>query len=110
MKKLKCRIRIDKGKTHNYPKERKKRISIRVKCNQREKNPMWKGNKVSNDSARQRAIRWFPAPKGFDHHHIDGNPLNNDPSNIRIQTRKNHMIEDGRLEKLIEMDKKRWVK
>ena len=65
-----------------------------------EKNPMWKGDKVNDNSARQRAIRRFPVPKGYQRHHIDGNPKNNDPSNILIVTAKQHMIEDGRMELL----------
>ena len=71
-------------------------------------NPMWKGNNASPDSARQRAYSKFKAPKGKEIHHIDGNPYNNEPDNILFLTRKEHMIKDGRLEKLIKNNKERW--
>lgn len=35
---------------------------------------------------------------GMDRHHIDGNPLNNDPSNIAVHCRRHHMVVDGRLD------------
>lgn len=34
---------------------------------------------------------------GADRHHIDDNPLNNDPSNIAVYCRRHHMAVDGRL-------------
>ena len=40
-------------------------------------------------------------------HHIDGNPMNNDPSNIEFLTRRQHMIKDGRLEQFIKRNEKR---
>lgn len=61
------------------------------------KNPMWKGDKATKSAGYSRAHRKFRAPKGKECHHKDGNPLNNDPSNIEIATRKEHMILDGRL-------------
>ena len=39
---------------------------------------------------------------GMDRHHIDGNPLNNDLSNISVYCRRHHMTVDGRLESLAE--------
>jgi len=70
-----------------------------------EKNPNWKGNNVKEMEGRARARRWFNCPKGSEIHHIDGNPLNNDPSNIEFLTRKDHMTTDGRLN---ELKKKRF--
>ena len=66
-----------------------------------EKNPMWKGNHCTEDSARQRAERLYGAecPEDCEIHHIDGNPRNNNRENISFVTRKQHMIVDGRLEK-----------
>ncbi len=64
-------------------------------------NPMWKGDKASDHAGRCRASRRFPAPKGYERHHLDGNPRNNHPTNVLIVTRKEHMIEDGRMEKML---------
>ena len=68
-------------------------------------NSKYKGN--SARAGRKRAQKLYPAPKGFDHHHIDGNPLNNASENILITTRKHHMEVDGRL---TDNPKKRWNK
>jgi hypothetical protein len=57
-------------------------------------------------SGRVQAERKFFCPKGHERHHIDGNPLNNDPSNIQIVKRKEHMSVDGRLSKTLERNKK----
>jgi hypothetical protein len=35
---------------------------------------------------------------GIDRHHVDGDPLNNDPSNIAVYCRRHHMMVDGRLQ------------
>lgn len=64
-----------------------------------EKNPRWKGDRVKPQTGNDRARRWFKAPEGFDRHHKDGNPLNNNPSNIEVTSRKGHMTVDGRLSK-----------
>ena len=61
---------------------------------------------VKPKSGRAQAERMFPCPKGYERHHIDGNPLNNDPSNIQIVKRKEHMSTDGRLSKTLERNKK----
>lgn len=66
-----------------------------------EKNPMWKGDLVGKDAAGSRARRKFKSQKGKEIHHLDGNPLNNNPENIVFVTRKEHMILDGRMEALI---------
>jgi len=62
-------------------------------------NPMWKGNKASDAAGRSRARYKFFAPKGYDRHHIDGNPLNNIPKNVLIVSRRIHMIKDGRMKR-----------
>ena len=62
--------------------------------------PKWKGNTVKYNSGRARARKLYYAPKGHHRHHIDGNPLNNDPENIMIVTPRKHMVEDGRMELL----------
>uniref|UniRef100_A0A6M3LZV6 Putative homing endonuclease n=1 Tax=viral metagenome TaxID=1070528 RepID=A0A6M3LZV6_9ZZZZ len=64
-----------------------------------DKNPRWGGDDVQPMAGRLRAQRRFYAPPGYDRHHIDGNTLNNEPENIRVSTRRDHMIEDGRLER-----------
>jgi hypothetical protein len=61
----------------------------------------WKGNNVLLESARKRARRIFQCPKGYQRHHVDGNPLNNDPSNIKIVTPKEHVATDKRWENRI---------
>lgn len=65
------------------------------------KNPMWKGDLASPEASRQRARRLLNTPKGIDTHHIDGNPYNNDSSNLKPLDRRGHMIMDGRLNNLI---------
>lgn len=65
-------------------------------------NPNWKGNFITDDSARRRARYLVNPPKGFEVHHKDGNTQNNDLSNLMIVTRKQHMELDGRMEKFIE--------
>jgi hypothetical protein len=74
------------------------------------KNPLWKGDKASVHAARMRAERLYKSecPEGCEIHHIDGNPHNNDRTNIKFSTRKKHMELDGRMEKLIEENKLRW--
>jgi hypothetical protein len=59
-------------------------------------NPNWKENTLNKDTGRSRAERWFSCPEGLERHHIDGNPLNNSPENIKLITRKEHMLLDGR--------------
>ena len=65
----------------------------------REGNPNWKGENAAIGTGRDRALRWYKAPKGYDRHHKDGNPLNNSQENILIATRKEHMLTDGRANK-----------
>jgi len=75
----------------------------------------WKGDKAKTRSGRSRAERQYvqaqpcehcgASNKRIDRHHKDGNTLNNDPSNIMFLCRRCHMIEDGRMEKLIELAK-----
>lgn len=74
----------------------------------------WKGDDVDDNTARCRTRRRFPdigvcehcgIKSAVDRHHIDGNPRNNDPKNIRRLCRKCHTIEDGRNEKMKEIGK-----
>ena len=69
-----------------------------------EKNYLWKGNNASLRSARRRAERLYgmECPPGYQIHHIDGNPWNNERSNIDFVTPKQHMVEDGRYAALLE--------
>lgn len=86
-----------KGKHHS--EETKLKLSI---SKLKDKNPNWAGDTPKHimDTGHLRAERWFPKIEGKEKHHIDGNPLNNELSNILYVTRKEHMIFDGRLKKL----------
>lgn len=75
-----------------------------------EKNPNWKGDDAKKGTGWDRARRIYPAPKGYDRHHIDGNPLNNDPINVLIIPRRKHMKIDGRLDALINKTKEGVLK
>ena len=77
-----------------------------------EKNVNWKGISATEQSGRGRAERSFRIGKceicgepGMDRHHKDGNTKNNSPSNIQCLCRKCHMKEDGRLDKLVSMER-----
>lgn len=69
-----------------------------------DENPMWKGDRAKPQAGRTRALHRFsplgcekcPAKKA-QRHHVDGNTLNNDPSNIKFLCVRCHMEEDGRL-------------
>lgn len=66
-------------------------------------NSNWGGNNVKISSGRDRARRMYPSRscricgRETEHHHKDGNPLNNEPSNIDFLCRKHHMEADGRM-------------
>ena len=74
----------------------------------------WGGDQILATSGRLRARRYFKLPskcqrcpaKASDRHHRDGNPLNNDPSNIEFLCRSCHMREDGRSKAAIEVASK----
>lgn len=63
-------------------------------------NPMWKGDAARSVSGYSRANRKFTPSPNMEIHHIDGNPLNNDPRNILFVTRSEHMHLDGRVKNL----------
>lgn len=72
--------------------------------------PMWKGDEASDNAARVRARKRFKKT-GFcskcgksptEIHHDDGEPHNNEPENLKELCRSCHMIEDGRLARLLE--------
>lgn len=81
------------------------KLKTGVPNNVKEKNPMWKGDKIFQAGGRQRARRWFKlknfcencGAKAKDRHHKDGNPLNNSPENILSLCRKCHVHIDGRI-------------
>jgi hypothetical protein len=61
---------------------------------------------TDKNRGRQRAQRMFTATRcvacgrsgiRIERHHVDGNPLNNDPANVRVLCTRCHMEEDGRL-------------
>lgn len=76
-----------------------------------EDNQGWKGDNVSHlNVGRKRARNRFRLPAicdnclslpAKDRHHKDGNPLNNQRTNISFLCRKCHMQEDGRLAILV---------
>jgi len=80
--------------------------------NMKEHNGMWKGNDVTLTNGRVRACHWFGIDKceicskpAMDRHHRDGNPINNDSSNIQCLCRSCHMRVDGRMDGLKEIQK-----
>jgi len=71
----------------------------------REKHPLWKGDDAKPKTGRCRARNWFEAKPcatcgaaRSERHHVDGNTLNNAPSNIQHLCRRCHMTVDGRIE------------
>lgn len=68
-----------------------------------DENARWLGDKAKPQSGRKRAAKRFSpvrcedcGKKKAERHHIDGNTLNNDPSNIKFLCKSCHQIEDGR--------------
>jgi hypothetical protein len=85
---------------------------IAKRCRFGEEHHCWVGDKVSVKSGRSRAIRHFAKrpcevcgeeKKRIDRHHKDGNTANNNPENIKFLCRRCHMVEDGRMDKFIEL-------
>lgn len=68
------------------------------------KNGAWRGADVSPKGGRRRAERMYPhigqcsvcGGARAERHHIDGNPANNAPDNVRALCRRCHMMVDGR--------------
>jgi hypothetical protein len=72
-----------------------------------EKNGMWKGDNITENSGRRRARARYDLVKcelcgedATERHHRDGNTANNDPPNVQLLCRRCHMIEDGRMNNL----------
>jgi hypothetical protein len=91
-----------KGKHHK--EESKKKVR---EAKWEDKNPMWKGNGITEESGRQRARFRYQlcecvlcGEPAIDRHHRDGNTANNDPPNVQILCRHCHMIVDGRMNNL----------
>lgn len=67
--------------------------------------PNWKGDNATPDAARQRSYALIKKPsKGYEIHHIDGNPYNNVASNLEIVTKSKHMHIDGRINRLVSLN------
>lgn len=72
----------------------------------------WKGDNIVPQSGRGRALKMYPeAPCEIcgvmpgQRHHIDGNPINNNPDNIKFLCPKCHTTEDGRRERFRKLTK-----
>jgi len=89
----------EEWRIHSFTETHKKNLSLSKLGS---KNPNWKGDNIKPSAGWARARKILGKIKGLETHHIDGNPLNNDPSNLVHITRKQHMIEDGRLERFRE--------
>lgn len=71
--------------------------------------PGWKGDGASDASKRLRAQRTFSLPErcercsdgAVERHHKDGDPGNNERSNIEFLCRRCHMTVDGRLDAFV---------
>ena len=69
----------------------------------------WKGDDATVGAGRMRARKLYPNPKPCEYcnnpkaerHHKDGNTLNNKPDNVVWRCRRCHMIEDGRMKKVL---------
>lgn len=92
-----CRIRAVFG----APKSREHRSKLGLKLHQ---HPNWKGDDVTPESGRCRALRMFPAQPcsecgnaKAERHHRDGNTLNNAAENISFLCRACHMREHARI-------------
>lgn len=81
----------------------------------KEDHPGWKGEEAGKGAKNMRARKWFEISgmcercgekPACDRHHKDGNPGNNERSNIAFLCRRCHMIVDGRLEQLRETQRK----
>jgi hypothetical protein len=88
---------------YQQTEEHKRKIS---NTHRGSRNGMWKGDIAGKEAGRGRANRLYFTPKNYEIHHIDGNTLNNDPSNILFVERREHMEIDGRLSMMIERNKK----
>ena len=63
---------------------------------------LMKGEIPHPDVGRKHARQMYSVPRGKEIHHIDGDTNNNESSNIMFVTRGEHMVIDGRLDKLQE--------
>lgn len=100
-----------KGKHHTEESKEKVRVA-----KWGEKNPMWKGDDIVEESGRQRArLRYhlfkceLCGEEATDRHHRDGDTTNNDPSNVQILCRHCHMTVDGRMSNLKQFQGERDV-
>jgi hypothetical protein len=95
---LRPRGKAKGGKGYLHTEKTKQRIR---ETHIGEQNGMWKGDATATvSSIRERLRRTYPdVPKGYEIHHIDGNYRNNDPTNLMMVTRREHMLLDGRLQK-----------
>jgi len=88
-------------------KQTPEHIAKRIKHG--EEHPNWKGDNITPKSGRSRAIRKFPTigpcercgSGRAERHHRDENPTNNAQENIIALCRRCHMETDGRLERLV---------
>ena len=97
------------AKGMHHTEEWKKTMSLRLKgkpsyAKGSHRSEEWKQshrkNNITPRSGRVRAERMYPScPEGKERHHIDGNPLNNDPSNIEFLTHKEHMKKHRKMER-----------
>jgi hypothetical protein len=104
---MKCRG--NNGGRRHSPETRAKMSAVRIG---KTYGPRTDGSVDGHGFAR----RWFPLPDlcerctlvpPRDRHHKDGNPRNNDPSNIAFLCRRCHQAVDGRVEILRENGRRR---
>lgn len=84
-----------------------------------EANPNWNPDSTSVVTHRRRARIMYPIASGelcerckqqpaVEHHHVDNNPLNNEPSNVQKLCRKCHREVDGRTARMLAAGKLAW--
>ena len=78
-----------------------------------DRNPRWNPNTSIQGRGRIMARKLYKCPLlkwlKLERHHIDGNPNNNSPDNITWLSRKEHMTEDGRINRASEFSYMRKI-
>lgn len=103
-----CKAKGSRNPRFGQPLSPETREKMRQAALNRERKP-YKKRSTKPSAGHDFARRWFQLPElcdrcktvpPVDRHHKDGNPLNNDRSNIAFLCRRCHQMEDGRHKRL----------